>query len=380
MTRLGDRVSVEPLDPERVIRVEQGVLAAYRAIDTRPARRWPQLLRFGLAGAALAAVVLAAWIGLRARPGSARLVVPEDGAPARIATGSGPSRIDIGDAVITASADTVLEIRRANGGVEVALERGEVGCEVEPRHHRPPFVVRAGQVNVTVVGTIFSVARTPDVRVRVTRGKVRVDAAGATAFVAAGQAWAGGKVELAAAAPHDDGTSGTRATAPRAPDRDRPHPAHPEVATVRTPDSRPHLHRHVSRAPKPRAAPSSRNTPFAGGRVEPPHVVAPPDARSVRELERQQLADKGGDRKIVYSLAYQQYYVDHDAAAALRQIDYFTVRFQAGALHEDALELRIIILCKNKPSAACREAAHAYLSAHPDGGYHEQARALTTWM
>lgn len=370
MTRLGDRVSIEPLDPERVNRIETGVLAAYRAIDKRPARRWPQLLRLSLAGAALAAVALAAWIGLRARPHGDRLVVPENGAPARIATGAGPSRVDIGDAVITASADTVFEIRRANGGIAVALERGEVGCEVQPRHHRPPFVVHAGDVDVTVVGTIFSVARTPDVTVRVTRGKVRVDAAGATAFVAAGQSWAHGEVELAAAEPHHRAASHEKPAAP---------PPAPAKAKVKTRDEQPVLHRHVSRAPKSRANPRSPRHAFAGGVASRPHPAAAPDERSVAELERAQLASKGGNREIVYSLA-RHYFDAHQTAAALRQIDYFTVRFQKGKYSQDALLLRIRMLCNKKPSSACREAAHAYLSAYPDGDYRDDARALTNWM
>lgn len=376
MTRLGARVSIEPLDPERVTRIENGVLAAYRAIDKRPLRRRPQLVRLSLAGAALAAVALAAWIGLRARPHGERLVVPENGAPARIATGAGPSRIDIGDAVITAAADTVLEIRRAGGGVEVALERGAVGCEVEPRHHRPPFVVRAGKVDVTVVGTVFSVARTPEVTVRVTRGKVRVDAAGATAFVAAGQAWADGKVELASAAaePHRS-SAGDGAVDP---DHAGATAHDNEVASPRTPDEQPKLHRHVTRAPKPHEPARSQRV-FAGGVAARPAPAAAPDDRPVAELERAQLESKGGDREIVYSLARQQF-TARNAAAALRQIDYFTVRFQGGKYYKDALELRILILCKNQPSSACREAAHAYLSAFPDGSYRDDARALTNWM
>ena len=44
-------------------------------------------------------------------------------------------------------------------GVELYLERGRAHFEVAPRVQRPPFVVRAGAVRVTVVGTAFTVAR-----------------------------------------------------------------------------------------------------------------------------------------------------------------------------------------------------------------------------
>jgi transmembrane sensor len=71
--------------------------------------------------------------------------------------------------------------------VGLSLVRGRGRFEVTPRPKRT-FVVRAGDVTVTVVGTMFTVERVADrVGVAVQRGTVRVDWAAGSALVSAGQ-------------------------------------------------------------------------------------------------------------------------------------------------------------------------------------------------
>ena len=69
----------------------------------------------------------------------------------------------------------------------LSLVRGRGRFEVTPRPKRT-FLVRAGDVTVTVVGTVFTVERVADrVGVAVQRGTVRVDWGAGSALVTAGQ-------------------------------------------------------------------------------------------------------------------------------------------------------------------------------------------------
>jgi hypothetical protein len=92
--------------------------------------------------------------------------------------------------------------------VVVELARGHVDCEVAPRAGKAPFVVRAGDVNVRVVGTRFGVTReAADVIVDVVRGAVEVESAGDRSRVTEGQRWppAAPRIEVtgSTAAGHD---------------------------------------------------------------------------------------------------------------------------------------------------------------------------------
>jgi transmembrane sensor len=93
-----------------------------------------------------------------------------------------------GSAAYSTSPGTRLQLDEAVGDrVVTAVERGAARFEVVPDHDRQ-FRVRIDTVTVTVLGTIFAVDRgEQSVHVAVTRGKVRVDAPGATVFLEAGQ-------------------------------------------------------------------------------------------------------------------------------------------------------------------------------------------------
>jgi len=195
VTRLGDKIQVVPLEPGRLARIEEQVLAAARDAEARamPAPRPPGRWRgwriaSGTAAAAVAAAALALFVAGRAW------------------RTDGGARLDLGDASVALGAGSRVAVRtRADGATVVELSSGRVECEVAPRAGRAPFVVQAGDVAVEVVGTAFAVERDDrgEVKVGVTRGVVRVAAAGRAAVsVAAGQKWArsrGGGAAVASA-------------------------------------------------------------------------------------------------------------------------------------------------------------------------------------
>jgi hypothetical protein len=192
--KLVGKVPVEPLDDERLVHIERRVVA--NAQVTPPARGWlPQVTRhlvpLAISAAAIAVAIAVGWM-LRGVPelggASPQLAAaPAAESPVRMHGGS----LDIGDATIASSAETDYEVTRPNGGVLVALARGLVELHVGKRGSRPPLVVRAGDTDVVVVGTRFSVAwdGSGPVEVRVTEGVVRCVRAGIEARVAAGEEW-----------------------------------------------------------------------------------------------------------------------------------------------------------------------------------------------
>jgi hypothetical protein len=187
-----------PTSDARRERVERRVfeqLAAVRVVERTdavipvdlPSRRW--LVPAGaLALAAAAALVFVLARGPEGEPPQTAQPSP----PSRIVTPAGAtSRFTVGeDAVIDAGSDTSVEVQHtAAGGITLVLARGSVDCDVAPRAGRPPFRVVSGDVQVEVVGTRFTVTRTPAARVDVVRGKVKVTAPGGSWLVTAGESW-----------------------------------------------------------------------------------------------------------------------------------------------------------------------------------------------
>ena len=108
--------------------------------------------------------------------------------------------------------------RRGSGGVEIALERGEVSLVVGRRPPDRPVVVGAAGYSVVVVGTVFAVRASADgaVDVTVTEGRVRVTGPGAERLVGAGEVWSS-RARAAAAAPAPPSPPAPAAAAPSAP-------------------------------------------------------------------------------------------------------------------------------------------------------------------
>ncbi|MBK9033216.1 MAG: FecR domain-containing protein [Myxococcales bacterium] len=204
---------VEPLPDLTWARLERQL---WQALDAPPPRtvadapprlarwRWPMIAAGAIAAAAAIALVWPrgshAPLTAGAREGSAIAT------PSRIATAGAATELSFGDADIELAPQSTLFLggddRR---GVDLLLERGRARFEVAHRDGRPPFIVRAGAVRITVVGTGFTVVRDGDsAQVEVTHGVVEVVAAGHRDRLVAGQLWDHGLVRTGELAVRSD--------------------------------------------------------------------------------------------------------------------------------------------------------------------------------
>jgi len=233
--RLTKRVAVEPLSARRWARIEERLLERLDA--ERPAQvdgarpRRSQWVAAGLAfvvAAAIGALVATSMFG---RPEPAQKAVTPTPADLHIVTGDGAQDVAVGDSNVHVSASSAVLMSGDDAhGVLVVLDHGAVDCEVAPREGRPAFRVQAGDVQVRVIGTRFSVVRDAQsgVHVSVTRGAVDVSAGGHTAIVRAGEEW-----PASAPSPLPSAQS-TRSRVASEPRRPRPASTPPSVVAMPT--------------------------------------------------------------------------------------------------------------------------------------------------
>ncbi|MBA3461294.1 MAG: FecR domain-containing protein [Deltaproteobacteria bacterium] len=189
---------VEPMTDMQWARVERGLMARLdsqpMALPEEPSRRRWTWIAAPVLAAAAALIVVLALRGEESQPapqisnvsGSAG----SDVEPARVVAGDTPSSVSFGDAHITLEAKTAIVMTREGGSPSVLVERGTTEFTVAPRTQRPPFIVRAGDTVVRVVGTQFRVARSDErVVVSVAHGIVDVQFRGNTVRVTEGQTW-----------------------------------------------------------------------------------------------------------------------------------------------------------------------------------------------
>ena len=189
------KLEIEPLEKQRWDRIERELrerlesepVSAHQAAPKRDSRPPRPLFGLVLAGAAAAAIGAVAWEKVHTAP-AATEHAPE---VARVETQDAPSRVEFGGATLEVAAHSAARMEGSYAtGVMVSLDHGEVDFDVAPRHDRPPFVVRAGDVDVRVVGTHFRVDREDGAtHVSVQRGVVEVESHGVTTRVPAGSAW-----------------------------------------------------------------------------------------------------------------------------------------------------------------------------------------------
>jgi len=412
--KLAGRIPVEPLDEERLTNIERRVVtgavdAAVRGHELRGPQR--QLGR-AVAAIAIAAAGVVGWALHGAPPAEPVAAEP----PAlRAQTSAQRSVIDIGDATIESTPDTAFAVTRPDGGVLVAMARGKVELEVGKRGARPPLIVRAGDTDVVVVGTRFSVDYgdgSGEVDVRVTEGAVRVVHQQRETRVAAGQAWRT-RAGLVATAGGDAPTATATATVPGAPavalagaGEPRGVPTAPAAVPAVLRDHKAAVP-GAADAPAAIASPPSRVVAAparpAGGQpvrqraavrddphvdlrgairaqpVEPALDLHEPSAAGAITRYYDIAAHQSGDEasQAFYSIAAVRHFKLGRNAEALQTLDAYVRRFPGGKEYRAALWLRVRILCLDKLDDRCRAAAYTYLHQAPDSPAAHVAELLT---
>jgi len=311
------------------------------------------------AAAAAAAVAVALVIAVRREPASRS---DPARAPSLVVTPvGGSSRFTIDDAVIDAGSDTEVEVRAADPGeVSFVLARGTIDCDVAPRKGRP-LRVRAGDVVVEVVGTRFSVARTPAVRVDVTHGQVRVRTPGGEFLVGAGERWSeGGAAPAAIADPSVPSVPSVRGPEEVAAPPDSPDSA--GSAAIAAPVAS-HSDDSAVQPARPLAVRSSRDAFEAAQRLE---------SHDRRAAARAYRAVAGGDGAWAALALYSLAELDASSALprdALAAVDEYLRRFPRGAGIEDVMWIRVETLRALGRHGDARSAAAGYLRQFPRGTY-----------
>jgi len=417
--KLTGRIPVEPLDEERLTRIERNVVAGAAEMAARPVRA-PRLSP-ALAFAAAAVVAIGAGVaGWKLRGGGAPPQVAA--APFEVRTDGQRTTLDIGDARIESDPATAFTIARPAGGVLVTLARGKVALDVAKRGERPALVVQAGDTEVVVVGTRFSVDYgdgTGDVDVQVTEGVVRVVRQQQETRVAAGQAWTSrrGLVALAAAGdgPRAAGASAGAGAGAGAGARPEDGPAGAaiddparrgggegaEIDTSKAPDV---LRERVAtvpdvRVPQPGSGAAGPRGPTSGAGATPdpaarsgsaagPHAlrgdlkalirsqpvlpaldVGEPDPLKAMAEYRAIMTSEKGPREAYafYSMAVVQAFKQGRTADALATLAAFRRRAPTSEHFAAALWLEVRIKCLRNLDEECRQAAEIYVRHAPEG-------------
>lgn len=397
--KLVGRVPVQPLSDERWTNIERKVVAG--AADAMAAghreSRWGV---FAFAAVTIVLVAGAGLVGWKLRGGSEQPSVAE--APLTIESGD-KTTIDIGDAKIASELGTKYTVMRPGSGVVIAMQRGKVGLEVGKRGDRDPLIVRAGDTDVIVVGTQFSVDFDghDNVDVRVTEGVVKVLRAQKHDFVAAGQAWQStrGVIALADAGPTGGPLAMAPSTEPKAdvviptdgkeialrdrvakvPDvkvspNPQPNPdkrvGAPEVTRPLPPPMTPHA--QLAQSVKTRLTLSFRGIKPA---VELGNVTP---AASIANLREQSLKTGPEASAAFYTIAVLQATKLGRTGDAITTLDAYVRRFRGGAEYKAALWLRVVIKCQQAIDDHCRQAAFTYSHEDPGSSQGELASVLST--
>ena len=421
--KLVGRVPVEQLDDERLTNIERRVVAGAADAAARPNLLRSPRRYLGFAAAAMAAMAVGV-IGWRLGGTPANTAAITE-TPIAISTDVTGGTLNIGDATIQSDPSTKFTITRPDGGVLVDLTRGKVELEVAKRANRPPLVVRAGDTDVIVVGTQFSVDYgdgTGEVDVRVTEGMVRVVRHHQEARVAAGSAWTTerGVIALAEATPvraaatvamADFGSAGSAGSGATIGDVGTGSGSdHVEIEIGTGPDV---LHDRVAQVPDQRS-PTTRSegsdpvtkqtrdiairwkTPTAT-----PTVPESPTTKQIKQLAVMQPLDVGEDAaaaigkyqelirnktsgvdesRAYYGIAFMQHFKLGRDADASRTIMIYEQRFAQGRVYPERVPiawLKVRIACSRQINDECRQAAAAYVRMAGDSPAGRVAEKIT---
>jgi len=340
---------------------ERRVLVRARAqFAERRARRRALVMGGGVAGLAAAAAIatwaIAGMNGTGGPRGAVTASATDREAPAQ---GERPSMVllDGSRVVLSGGARAHVDVETPER-VELSQASGEVRYEVTPMPSRA-FIVRAGHVSVSVLGTIFVVGRDADaVAVRVVRGRVRVDDGARTIVLAPGES-----VRIAGAAT-------ARAPSTQQPRSEAPSAAPDLGAGERAQPSAPHRSTGEPQAP---ASPSFDALLAEADAARARHD-ADAGARTLRELASRFPRDPRTP-SILFTLARIERQRGRHAEAG----EAFAACHRAaprGPLAEDALAEAAVSLRQAGRFAEARATAERYLERYPEGPNRERLSAL----
>jgi transmembrane sensor len=362
-------VPVDEVQRERIEhRVFQQLARMQAAVIYEPAPalvRWTRRWTAGVAVAAglVALVLILVWTG-REGSGPAPDVFTSVQTPV-----GGSSRFTVASAVIDAGSDTSVSVHRDERGVSLMLKHGSVSCEVAHQDGRV-FRVVAGEVEVEVVGTRFTVTRTgAAVHVEVARGKVRVRTRSEERMLTVGESWTVAtepRAETAeAGAAARPATGAAEASEAEQGDASELAPPSPSVTLPVPPPVAPA--RPEPARPEPKL---SRREAFAAAQA-----LESTNARRAASAYRKIANGKDAWAAVaLYSLAELQTTEDRDKA--LRTLDELARRFPASENVEDALWLRTETLRGAGRRVEARGVAAEYLRKYPQGTYAKPAARL----
>jgi hypothetical protein len=363
---------------ERVERKLFEQLAAVRMVERAeavipPARRSraPMLYAFGaLATAAVLALVLLGG-------GSPEGALPS---PTRVVTPlGGTTQFTVPGALIEARSDTSVEVQHGPGGaVTLVVKRGSIACNVDHRVNRPPFRVRAGEVEVEVVGTIFTVSSAPNPRVDVARGTVRVTAPGGQWLVEAGETWPTFARTAAAEPPPTSEEPAIEAVSAPAVepkvDDDQPAAERAVIAPKKKTAVQPPKEDGKVEIAKPDASVTKADHDLARETYRIANRLEQTDPHKAAQLYRSIATNgKGMESVALVSLAEVELRLTHPARA-LAALDELKKRFPNAANTEDAAWFRYEALRAMGKRDEARGAAAEYLRQFPNGAYADRLR------
>ncbi|HYQ14793.1 MAG TPA: FecR domain-containing protein, partial [Polyangiaceae bacterium] len=235
-----------------------------------------------------------------------------------------------------------------SASVSLALGRGELSCDVTHVENRK-FTVVAGDVEVRVIGTQFSVKRTPGpsprVEVSVTRGVVEVESArrpGVVARVAAGQNW----IQNAESALPESQPAPAAAPAPSGAEPPAPELTPPSAASAKASPSARELFEKAGENRRAGDAAAAAQVYEELLRLHPSDARASLAAFELGRLRMDRLGDVPG------------------AITALER----AVTMNVGpTFREDALARLVSAHAAQGNFAACKRARDRYLSSYPAG-------------
>jgi len=297
---------VPPLGDAAISRIERGLFAA---LDGRPLTAAPVApRRRGLVFVAVGAAAAVALFAVREVKRGDTLATR----PTQISTTTSGSRIAIAGATLEVAPYSAVSVGGGrDGAVVVALERGTVTCEVEPRSKRAPFVVEAGATHVTVIGTRFSVHRIGEhASVSVEHGLVEVADTDMTELVHAGERFVPGQPIT-----REPVASETPAAAAPADEPPAPAPVRAPAAEVA---ARPAAHvrqRHLALAEAGTShSEGSTAATSEGAPEERPDTAAEAAVLAPAEASAAQLAARSRSVQVLFELAAQLEIRDPEAA------------------------------------------------------------------